>query len=306
MVDARPVMLPRAVLLLPLCGLAVVHGVSQNVTDYCKQSQARSPQRANVILALRGESFRNGAGQATIHTCCPSSYARQREVFASHKAFLGELSARGFGTTHLLATTYACSRGQNYTEDLRRWYAPWLKSERDWKVLPHSMKSYSQQKREAMDKLLHMPSKHLADLQADRPGLMTQSKVIDELLSRVRPVVEATPPKLLIMLRFDTAIHVKDWALFDECLGTGPLGDFASHDILDLVPGAYAPCFSAWDDVHDNLGAGTMVKEMRRTFSLPTERRDCINNVVTRKLTGMCLEDDSFPDRAWYNRGHTR
>ena len=79
-------MLPRAVFLLPLCGLAVVHGVSQNVTDYCKQTQARSPQRTNVILALRGESFRNGAGQATIHTCCPSSYARQREVFASHKA----------------------------------------------------------------------------------------------------------------------------------------------------------------------------------------------------------------------------
>ena len=74
---------------------------------------------------------------------------------------------------------------------------------------------------------LRMPSNHLAELQADRPGLMTQSKVIDELLSRVRPVVEAAPPKLLVMLRFDTAIHVKNWALFDECLGLGPLADFA-------------------------------------------------------------------------------
>ena len=151
---------------------------------------------------------------------------------------------------------------------------------------------------------LNMPSNHLADLQADRPGLMTQSKVIDELLSRIRPVVEAAPPKLLVMLRFDTAIHVKNWALFDECLGSGPLADFASHDILDLVPDSYAPCFSAWDDVHDNLGAGTMVKDMRRMFQLPPERRDCINNVQLRKLTGTCLADDSFPDRAWYNRGH--
>ena len=56
-------------LLLPL-----VDGVSQNVSDYCKETQARRPQRANVVLALRGESFRNGAGQATIHTCCPSSF----------------------------------------------------------------------------------------------------------------------------------------------------------------------------------------------------------------------------------------
>ena len=95
-------------LLLPL-----VDGVSQNVSDYCKEMQARRPQRANVVLALRGESFRNGAGQATIHTCCPSSYARQREVFASHKAFIEQLAARGFGATRLLATTYACSRGQN-------------------------------------------------------------------------------------------------------------------------------------------------------------------------------------------------
>ena len=47
-----------------------------------------------------------------------------------------------------------------------------------------------------------------------------------ELLSTV---VEAAPPKLLVMLRFDTAIHVKNWALFDECLGSGPLADFASH-----------------------------------------------------------------------------
>ena len=62
-------------LLLPL-----VDGVSQNVSDYCKQTHARNPQRANVVLALRGESFRNGAGQATIHTCCPSSYSRQREA----------------------------------------------------------------------------------------------------------------------------------------------------------------------------------------------------------------------------------
>ena len=287
-------------LLLPL-----VDGVSQNVSDYCKQMHARNPQRANVILALRGESFRNGAGQATIHTCCPSSYARQREVFASHKAFIEQLAARGFGTTRLLATTYACSRGQNYTDDLKSWYAPWLRGEAgDWKVLPHTAKSYSQHKRDAMAGL-NMPSKHLADLQADRPGLMTQSKVIDELLSRIRPVVEATPPKLLVMLRFDTAIHVKNWALFDECLRTGgPLADFASHDILDLIPDSYAPCFSAWDDVHDNLGAGTMVKDMRRMFQLPPERRDCINNVQLRKLTGTCLADDSFPDRAWYNRGH--
>ena len=106
-------------LLLPL-----VDGVSQNVSDYCKEMHARRPQRANVILALRGESFRNGAGQATIHTCCPSSYARQREVFASHKAFVEQLARRGFGATRLLATTYACSRGQNYTDDLRLWYGP--------------------------------------------------------------------------------------------------------------------------------------------------------------------------------------
>ena len=89
---------------------------------------------------------------------------------------------RGFGATRLLATTYACSRGQHYTEDLRRWYAPWLGGEGDWKVLPHSAKSYSQHKRDAMAGL-NMPSNHLADLKADRPGLMTQSKVIDELLS---------------------------------------------------------------------------------------------------------------------------
>ena len=81
-------------LLLPL-----VDGVSQNVSDYCKEMHARRPQRANVILALRGEAFRNGAGQATIHTCCPSSYARQREVFASHKAFIEQLAAR----VHFLA-----------------------------------------------------------------------------------------------------------------------------------------------------------------------------------------------------------
>ena len=48
-------------LLLPL-----VDGVSQNVSDYCKEMHARRPQRANVILALRGESFRNGAGQANL------------------------------------------------------------------------------------------------------------------------------------------------------------------------------------------------------------------------------------------------
>ena len=37
-------------LLLPL-----VDGVSQNVSDYCKEMHARRPQRANVVLALRGE-----------------------------------------------------------------------------------------------------------------------------------------------------------------------------------------------------------------------------------------------------------
>ena len=85
---------------------------------------------------------------------------------------------------------------------------PGLQGEEDWNVLPHTAKSYSQHKRDAMASL-RMPSNHLAELQADRPGLMTQSKVIDELLSRIRPVVEATPPKLLVMLRFDTAIRVK-------------------------------------------------------------------------------------------------
>ena len=109
-------------LLLPL-----VDGVSQNVSDYCKEMRARTPQRANVVLALRGESFRNGAGQATIHTCCPSSYVRQREVFTSHKAFIEQLSARGFGTTRLLATTYACSRAKTMRDLSIGWFCiRWL------------------------------------------------------------------------------------------------------------------------------------------------------------------------------------
>merc|ERR1711938_43360 len=108
-------------LLLPL-----VDGVSQNVSDYCKEMHARRPQRANVILALRGEAFRNGAGQATIHTCCTSSYARQREVFASHKAFIEQLAARGFGATRLPATLSLSLSGPNSPDDLKSWYAPWL------------------------------------------------------------------------------------------------------------------------------------------------------------------------------------
>ena len=49
-------------LLLPL-----VDGVSQNVSDYCKETQARRPQRANVVLALRGDGFQPGGNGPLWH-----------------------------------------------------------------------------------------------------------------------------------------------------------------------------------------------------------------------------------------------
>ena len=79
-------------------------------------------------------------------------------------------------------------------------------------------------------------------------GLWTQSKfVVSELQARLRPVEAAAPPRLLVELRADEMIAVRNWTLFRECLADGPAGDVDSEtmrfSIFKVVKRARTKCF---------------------------------------------------------------
>ena len=300
-----------------LASCASAHRQSQRVRSHCfaerDRLRAARATMGGVLFVIRGEAFRNGHGQKTVHTCCNSSVPAQRQVFDSHRKFLEILEARGYGRARVVSATYACSRGATDLPAtlLRPWYAPWLSGDdRDWVVRPHAAKGYTARDRENMAKL-GMPADHLADLRTD--GGVTQQHVVIGLLARVAETLEearATPPALVVMIRWDTTIEVRNWTLFDDCVRDGPTADYGTHDVLDVIPGEYAPCFASWDDVHETMAAGALVSEMRMQFGLGGEQRcanqhcACIRNIATFKKNGECLEDDSFPQHASYARPH--
>ena len=296
-----------------LAWCASAHLQSPRVRSLCFAERDRlvaaRASMGGVLFVIRGEAFRNGHGQKTVHTCCNSSVAAQRAIFETHKAFLDALEARGYGRARVVSATYACSRGAADLPEtlLRRWYAPWLSGDaRDWVVRPHAAKGYTARDRANMAKL-GMPAEHLADLGND--GGVTQRDVVVGLLARVAEILQEDarrPPALVVVNRWDTTLAVRNWTLFDACVRDGPTADYGTHDVLDVIPGEFAPCFASWDDVHETMAAGALVSEMRAQFGLGGEQRcanqpcACIRNVATFKKNGECLEDDSFPQHASY------
>ena len=110
----RPVMLPLW-LLLPL-----VDGVSQNVSDYCKETHARAARNgptSSWLYEVRRSATAPGRRRFTRAALVRTRGNVKSSPRTRHSS--NNSRARGFGTTRLLATTCACSRGQNYTEDLR-------------------------------------------------------------------------------------------------------------------------------------------------------------------------------------------
>ena len=268
---------PRLSLLILLLGSSLVESApSQDVQDLCRdEAKSTTTARENVIVAIRGGGFRRRPGQAMIHPCCPSDEDARR-VFMSVLTFINKLKTYGFGDTRVLGTTYGCPAGDaQYTKELQEWYEPYLKQPSDWTMLSHGSKAHD---------------KHRA--KSGPQGLWTQSKyVVSELQARLRPVEAATPPSLLVELRADEMIAVRNWTLFRECLDEGPAGD--------VVPGPYARCYTHWDDLPD---APSVVPAMRELFKLGPERTACAENIVRRQVRGSCVADDAFPNHAWLHR----
>ena len=215
-----------SILLLLLIG--VEGAPSKGVQDLCRdEARSTTTVREDVIVAIRGGGFRRRPGQAMIHPCCPSDEDARR-VFMSVLTFINKLKTYGFGDTRVLGTTYGCPAGDaQYTKELQEWYEPYLKQSSDWTMLSHGSKAHDKHRQKS-----------------GAQGLWTQSKfVVSELQARLRPVEAAAPPRLLVELRADEMIAVRNWTLFRECLDEGPAGD--------VVPGEYARCYTHWDDLPD-------------------------------------------------------
>ncbi len=265
-------------ILLLLLGsrIGVESAPSKDVQDLCRdEAKSTTTAREDVIIAIRGGGFRRRPGQAMIHPCCPAD-ADARRVFMSVLTFINKLKTYGFGDTRVLGTTYGCPVGDaQYTKELQEWYEPYLKSSEDWTMLSHGSKAHDKHRQKS-----------------GAQGLWTQSKfVVSELQARLRPVEAAAPPRLLVELRADEMIAVRNWTLFRECLADGPAGD--------VVPGAYARCYAHWDDLPD---APSVIPAMRELFKLGPERAACAENIVRRQVRGSCVADDAFPNHAWLHR----
>ena len=81
---------------------------------------ARDSRRFAVLL--RGEGFRNWNFRGLNTTCCEGTRERQRDVLAQHEKMFASLEKLGY-RVDVFISTYSCTNGKPYAQELRAWYA---------------------------------------------------------------------------------------------------------------------------------------------------------------------------------------